>query len=133
METQETRREQVTTEKQPDAHALTEGRWGTVNKKRLVMAFAVAAISDALSFWLTFVPPAQWGIDLATALLLYFLLGRKWAILPGLIAEAIPGLGVFPFWLLVVGSIATWGAIRRPQRMESPRGSDDPRLPESDA
>jgi hypothetical protein len=85
------------------------------NKKRMVAAFVVAAISDGLSFWLVIAPPLQWAVDLVTALLLFFLLGRKWVILPGLIAEAIPGLNVFPFWLLVVGSIATWGAIRRPQ------------------
>ena len=83
--------------------------------KRLLAAFAVAAISDGLSFWLVIAPPIQWAVDVVTALLLFFLLGRKWVILPGLIAEAIPGLNIFPFWLLVVGSIATWGAIRRPQ------------------
>jgi len=87
----------------------------TADKKRLAAAFVVAAISDGLSFWLVIAPPVQWAVDLVTALLLFLLLGRKWVILPGLIAEAIPGLNVFPFWLLVVGSIATWGAIRRPQ------------------
>ena len=83
--------------------------------KRLLAAFAVAAISDGLSFWLVIAPPVQWVVDVVTALLLFLLLGRKWVILPGLIAEAIPGLNIFPFWLLVVGSIAAWGAIRRPQ------------------
>jgi hypothetical protein len=92
---------------------------GAVDKKRLAVAFVIAAISDALSFWLTFAPPAQWGIDLVTALILFLLLGRKWVILPGLIAEAIPGLNIFPFWLLVVGSIAIWGTIRRPQKAGS--------------
>ena len=93
------------------------GGLGTANKKRLALAFVVAAISDALSFWLTIAPPIQWGIDLVTALILFLLLGRKWVILPGLIAEAVPGLNIFPFWLLVVGSIAIWGTIRRPQRV----------------
>jgi len=86
----------------------------TADKKRLAAAFVVAAISDSLSFWLVIAPPLQWAVDLVTALLLFLLLGRKWVILPGLIAEAIPGLNIFPFWLLVVGSIATWGSIRRP-------------------
>ena len=36
--------------------------------------------------------------------------------LPGLIAEAIPGVAVFPVWLLVVVSIALWGEITRPAR-----------------
>ena len=88
---------------------------GADDKKRLVAAFAVAAISDGLSFWLVIALPVQWAVDLVTALLLFLLLGRKWVILPGLIAEAIPGLNIFPFWLLVVGSVATWGAIRQPQ------------------
>ena len=88
---------------------------GIADKKRLAAALVVAAISDGLSFLLVIAPPVQWAVDLVTALILFLLLGRKWIILPGLIAEAIPGLNVFPFWLLVVGSIATWGAIRRPQ------------------
>ncbi len=90
----------------------------TANKRRLAAVFAIAAISDALSFGLAIAPPVQWGVDLVTALLLFVLLGRKWVILPGLIAEAIPGVNVLPFWLLVVGSIAIWGTIRRPARTE---------------
>jgi hypothetical protein len=131
VKTQETRRDPVVTEQKPDSHSLKEGRWGTVNKKRLAVAFAVAAISDALSFGLTFAPPVQWGIDLVTALFLFILLGRKWALLPGLIGEAIPGLYIFPFWILVVASIATWGAIRRPQRTGPPPGGRGPHLPQS--
>ena len=102
-----------------DCHRLKGGGLGAANKKRLAVAFVVAAISDALSFWLTIAPPIQWGIDLVTALILFLLLGRKWVILPGLIAEAVPGLNIFPFWLLVVGSIAIWGTIRGPQRAGS--------------
>jgi hypothetical protein len=81
-------------------------------RRRLVAAFVVAAISDALSFGLTFVPPIQWGIDLLTAVLLFVLLGRQWVILPALIIEAVPAVAVFPLWILVVGSIAAWGTIR---------------------
>jgi hypothetical protein len=77
-------------------------------KKRLAAAFAVAAISDALSMWLEFLPPLQWTIDVVTGGLLFLILDRQWLILPGLIAEAIPGLALFPFWVLVVGSIALW-------------------------
>lgn len=80
-------------------------------KKRLAAAFAVAIVSDILSVWLEFVPPLQWTVDILTAGLLFLLLGRQWAILPALIAEAIPGLAVFPFWVLVVISVAVWGKI----------------------
>ncbi len=54
----------------------------------------------------------QGVIDLATALLLFLILGRRWMLLPGLIAEAIPGMGVFPVWVLVVLSIITYDEIR---------------------
>ncbi|MCJ7501114.1 hypothetical protein MUP29_12765 [bacterium] len=33
-------------------------------------------------------------------------------VLPGLIMEAIPGLYVFPFWVLVVGAVIMWGPAR---------------------
>ena len=82
-------------------------------KKRIAMAFAVAVISDLFSVWLEFVPPLQWALDVATAGILFLILGRQWLILPGLVAEAIPGLAVFPFWMLVVGSIAVWGTITK--------------------
>jgi hypothetical protein len=76
------------------------------------VAFLIAAVSDFLSFWLVLVPPMQWVIDLATALLLFLILGRRWMLLPGLIAEAIPGMGVFPVWVLVVLSMITYDEIR---------------------
>ena len=82
-------------------------------KKRLVLAFAVAAISDVLAVWVVLLPPLQWVLDLVTAFLLFLILGRQWMILPGLIAEAIPGIAVFPFWVLVVASIAVWGKITK--------------------
>ena len=72
---------------------------------------AVAIVSDILSAWLEFVPPVQWILDILTAGLLFLMLGRQWVILPALIAEAIPGLAVFPFWVLVVVSVAVWGKI----------------------
>jgi len=81
-------------------------------RTRLAAAFAVAAVSDVLSVWLTFAPPVQWGLDVATALLLFLTLGRQWAILPALVAEAIPGLALMPAWVLVVGSIAIWGSVK---------------------
>jgi DNA-binding transcriptional LysR family regulator len=83
---------------------------------RLALAFLVAAASDLVSYGTAFVPPVQWTVDLVTAVLLFVLLGRRWAILPGLVAEAIPGVAVFPVWLLVVASVALWGEITRPAR-----------------
>jgi hypothetical protein len=95
-----------------DATPRTDEPRASVSRtKRLLAAFAVAIVSDILSAWLEFVPPIQWTLDLVTAGLLFLILGRQWIILPGLIAEAIPGLAVFPFWVLVVVSVAVWGKI----------------------
>jgi len=84
-------------------------------RERLRAAFGVAVVSDLLSVWLEFLPPIQWALDIATALLLFLILGRQWLLLPALIAEATPGLAVVAAWALVVGSIALWGTVR-PQR-----------------
>jgi hypothetical protein len=82
------------------------------SKKRLALAFAIAGISDAIGAFATPLPPIVWVVDLGTALLLFMVLGRQWLLLPGLALEAIPGLGVLPFWLLVVGAIAVLGTPR---------------------
>jgi hypothetical protein len=82
------------------------------SKKTLVLAFAIAAVSDAIGALVSLAPPIAWVLDLATALLLFMVLGRQWLLLPGLALEAIPGLGVLPFWLLVVASIAVLGTPR---------------------
>jgi hypothetical protein len=82
------------------------------SKKRLALAIAIAGISDAIGAFATPLPPIVWVVDLGTALLLFMVLGRQWLLLPGLALEAIPGLGVLPFWLLVVGAIAVLGTPR---------------------
>lgn len=84
----------------------------TFSKKRLALAFAIAGISDAIGAFATPVPPIVWLVDIGTALLLFMVLGRQWLLLPGLALEAIPGLGVLPFWLLVTGAIAVLGTPR---------------------
>lgn len=87
---------------------------------RFATAFAVAALSDFLSAWTEIVLPLQWALDLLTAGLLFLILGRQWLILPGLIAEAIPGIAMFPSWILVVASIAFWGAVGPSARYPPP-------------
>jgi hypothetical protein len=82
------------------------------SKKRLALAFAIAAISDAIGAFANPLPPIVWVVNLVTALLLFLVLGRQWLLLPGLALEAIPGFGVLPFWLLVVGAIAVLGTPR---------------------
>jgi hypothetical protein len=82
------------------------------SRRRLALAFTVAVLADWISFFLTLTPPVQWAADLVTAMLLFVVLGWQWILLPGLIMEAIPGLYVFPFWVLVVGAVAVWGTAR---------------------
>ena len=91
------------------------------SRARFAIAFGVAAISDFLSMWTEFAPPLQWAIDLATAAVLFLILGRRWALLPGLIVEAIPGMGVFPVWVLVVISIIVYDEIKT--HKPTPRGT----------
>jgi hypothetical protein len=82
------------------------------SKRRLALAVVIAGISDAIGAFTSPLPPIGWLVDLATALLLFMVLGRQWLLLPGLALEAVPGLGVLPFWLLVVGAIAFLGTPR---------------------
>src|SRR5437868_1562948 len=86
----------------------------------LAVAFAVAGISDILSFWTVIATPVQWALDVVTAFILFLILGRRWALLPGLVAEAIPGMGIFPVWILVVLSIAVYDGIKKPTRSQKP-------------
>jgi hypothetical protein len=89
---------------------------GTSSRARLGLAMAIAVASDLASVWLEFVPPMQWTLDLATAGLLFLTLGRQWMILPALVAEAIPGIAMFPAWVLVVIAVATTGTVGRDEK-----------------
>ena len=98
--------------KQPTSAETPSSNILKFSKKRLALAFVIAGISDAIGAFTTPLPPIGWAVDVATALLLFMVLGRQWLLLPGLALEAIPGLGVLPFWLLVVGAIAVLGTPR---------------------
>ena len=79
---------------------------------RLALAFVIAGASDVVGAFASLAPPIGWAIDVVTAALLFVVLGWQWLLLPGLVLEAIPGVGVLPFWLLVVGAIAALGTPR---------------------
>jgi hypothetical protein len=83
-----------------------------ISKKQLSLAFAIAALADGLSLLFAPTVPLQWVADVSTAILIFVVLGWQWVLLPGLLMEAIPGLYVFPFWVLVVGAVALWGTVR---------------------
>jgi hypothetical protein len=82
------------------------------SRARFAAAFGVAALSDFFSMWVEFALPLQWLLDLGTAGLLFLIFGRRWALLPGLVGEAIPGIAVFPVWILVVVSIIVQDGIQ---------------------
>jgi hypothetical protein len=98
--------------KQPISAETPSPKTLKFSKQRLALAFVIAGISDAIGAFVTPLPPIGWVADIATALLLFLVLGRQWLLLPGLALEAIPGVGVLPFWLLVVGAIAVLGTPR---------------------
>jgi len=97
--------------KQP-ASAEAVSKLSKFSKKRLALAFVIAGISDLIGAFATLAPPIGWALDIVTAVLLFMVLGWQWLLLPGLALEAIPGVGVLPFWLLVVGAIAVLGTPR---------------------
>lgn len=99
--------------------------WDRYSKKRLAIALAIAAASDAIGVFVTLAPPMAWGLDAATALLLFIVLGWQWPLLPGLILEAIPGVGIAPIWLLVVVAVAIWGSARPLNLKRLLRPNDD--------
>jgi len=46
-------------------------------------------------------PLSGWVLDIVTAVLLFMVLGWQWLLLPGLVLEAIPGVGVVAgYWWL---------------------------------
>ena len=53
--------------------------------------------------------------DLAVAVVLALILGWSWPLAAALVLECIPGVGLFPSWVLAVTGIALVGRSRRPQ------------------
>ncbi len=90
-----------------------------VSRLQLTLAFFVAAGADAILFPLQVAEPFSLIIDFITAFLLFVILGWRLILLPALLAEATPGVGVFPLWVLGVGSIALFGTIKKPGSKEN--------------
>jgi hypothetical protein len=78
---------------------------------RIALALAIAVPADIVLAPLELVPPVGIPIDVAIAVLLWLILGRPTVLLVALILEAIPGLGILPFWSLVVVAISVWGRV----------------------
>ncbi len=101
----------------PDARAAAVG----ITARRKTIAFAIAAISDAVSVGTAFTPPAQIAVDAATAALLFWVLGFRWQLLPALAAEAIPVVSAFPTWTLAVGVLIGVTPTRPEAARDAPR------------
>ncbi len=69
---------------------------------RFLLALVVALASDLVGMPLELAPPLSIGLDVVTALVLWAILGRGWLLLVALVLEAIPGLGLVPFWTMAV-------------------------------
>ena len=81
---------------------------------RLGLAFAIALSSDAFSFFTSawvITEPLVIAVDVATAMLLWWALGRPALLFVVFLAEAIPGIGVIPLWTMVVGALAVTGRL----------------------
>lgn len=83
--------------------AAGAGATNSLTARRKALAFAIAAISDAISFGSSFAPPVQLAVDAVTAALLFWVLGFRWQLMPALVAEALPVVAAFPTWTLAVG------------------------------
>ena len=76
----------------------------SIKSPELRLAWAVAIIADALQIFALplfvegGVSPLDDVLDLVVAFVLIRLLGWQWAFLPTLLAEAVPGLDLFPTW-----------------------------------
>ena len=70
-------------------------------------ALVIALLSDAVGFGLVLIPPLEWLLDAVTAGVLFAVLGFRCPLLAALAVEAVPGLQVFPAWILVVAALAS--------------------------
>jgi hypothetical protein len=83
-----------------------------LSRTRIRAAWAIALVVDAIQIPADFAGPAGWfldaGLDLATMIVMWALLGFHWAFLPSFLTEWIPYLNLAPFWTLAV-ALATRG------------------------
>jgi hypothetical protein len=91
----------------------------TFTPGRVRAAFAVAILADAVELGLFPVfaegvlSPVNDVLDLAVAAALVLLLGWHWAFVPSLVAEAVPGLTLFPTWTAAVLFVTRGGTAKR--------------------
>ncbi|MSQ90420.1 MAG: hypothetical protein EXS01_03370 [Phycisphaerales bacterium] len=87
--------------------------WKTPSWGRLALALAIAIASDVVSLLTSWNVghPISVGVDVVTAGLLWWVLGRHPALLVVFVAEAIPVVGMIPLWTMIVAVIAVTGRL----------------------
>jgi len=76
----------------------TESRQGSTSPFRFVVSLLVGALAD----WLEVMFPFAWlPIDCVTAAVFFMLWGLRWETALVLVPELIPGLNMFPSWVLL--------------------------------
>ncbi len=73
-----------------------------ITKARFALAILVSIVSDAIGFFLAPLVPVTIVLDVVTAIVLWLILGRGLVLLAAFVLEAIPGVGILPFWTLAV-------------------------------
>jgi len=78
---------------------------------RVIVAFALAIVVDAVNVVFALIPPVYITVDVVAAVTIWFVLGRPALLVGVLLVEAVPGIGVIPLWTVVVGLIVFTGSI----------------------
>ena len=79
----------------------------TLTRTRIVLALAIAAVADGLQLllnavgWLGF----DQAIDVVAMILVSWLIGFHWLLLPTFIVELVPIVDDFPTWIACVGAV----------------------------
>jgi hypothetical protein len=83
-------------------------RMRELTRGRIWTALSLAAVADAVQLGLIpffgegFLSPANDGLDLVVAAVMFLLLGWHWALLPSALVEMVPALNLFPTWTAAV-------------------------------
>ena len=96
-----------------DADSSANSARQAVSALRIALAMLVAVGADTV-----LAPVGELIVifaDLAVAVVLALILGWSWPLAAALVLECIPGVGMFPSWVLAVTGIALVGRSRRPQ------------------
>ena len=96
-----------------DADSSANSARQAVSALRIALAMLVAVGADTV-----LAPVGELIVifaDIAVAVVLALILGWSWPLAAALVLECIPGVGLFPSWVLAVTGIALVGRSRKPQ------------------